>query len=433
MLQESSVETESQHWPELLSRIIQELTLGCQNLTLDELEEGVLLCSKLLSKLTPSTNFARDTSLSRNIPSPGLSPTASEFNPGDSIEYDSKTFDDSLENSSTRTNSESSNETRDSPRDHTDQSKLLSNLLSRYSVEASGIVAEASRDEGPNSRDHESKSHATSRDDNQPNDENWSSQVSEHVIVEKFRTPKFEKTDGDKNSDDGIDDGEMAQKEEKRSKDSEGKRGRKDRAQSDLDKPKDAKMKDSKKNEKGTDVKEKRKSKKDKSKDKSKDKPKEKGKKGKNERSKPSNIDTKSLPKPGEDSAIEHDSQSMLIRRCIDHYMDFILEFFKWKIFRAENALDLLARDTFSRVKDVEMRARVGGQACAGHVECACSSPSRAAKTYVAMCKLLVELSCFPMQDRETENDGLVKKGMSSSTLFILDSSISCKLSFLEI
>ena len=406
------METESQHWPELLARIIQELTLGCQNLNLDELEEGVLLCSKLLSKLTPSTNFSRDTSLSRQISSASLSPTASEFNPGDSIEYDSKTFDDSLENYSTRANSESSNETRDSPRDHTDQSrdrKLVSSgslesrdsFESRDSVESVDVVAEASRDQDPKSRDHESESRATSRGEDEANE-----------MVEKFRTPKFEKTTGDKNSDDVIDGEKMAVKE-KRSKESEGKRGKKERIKSDSDRPTDGKVKNGKKNEKGNDLKERRKSRKEKTKSK------EKEKKVKIQTPKPSNIDTGPAIKTGEDSAAEHDSQSMLIRKCIDHFMDFILEFFKWKIFHTENALDVLARDSFCRVKDVEMHARVGGQACAGNVDCACSSPSRAAKTYAAMCKLLVELSCFPMQDRGTENDELVRKGGESNSLIL--------------
>ena len=410
------METESQHWPELLARIIQELTLGCQNLTLDELEEGVLLCSKLLSKLTPSTNFSRDTSLSRQISSASLSPTASEFNPGDSIEYDSKTFDDSLENYSTRANSESSNETRDSPRDHTDQSrdrKLVSSgslesrdsFESRDSVESVDVVAEASRDQDPKSRDHESESRATSRGEDEANE-----------MVEKFRTPKFEKTTGDKNNDDVIDGEKMAEKE-KRSKESEGKRGKKERIKSDSDRPTDGKVKNGKKNEKGNDLKERRKSRKDKS---EKTKSKEKEKKVKIQRSKPSNIDTGPTIKTGEDLAVEHDSQSMLIRKCIDHFMDFILEFFKWKIFNTENALDVLVRDSFCRVKDVEMHARVGGQACAGNVDCACSSPSRAAKTYAAMCKLLVELSCFPMQDRGTENDKLVKKGEKLMSLLVI-------------
>jgi hypothetical protein len=437
-LQESSVETESQHWPELLSAIIQELTKGCQNLTLDELEEGVLLCSKLLSKLTPSTNFARDTSLSRSIASPGLSPTGSEFDPDDSIEYDSKTFKDSSEKSSPRENGIATTETHDLPRDNTDRprdKKLESresfesrdSFESRESFESGDVVMETrgqelgSRDHEPKSRDEEPKSRVTSRDNDEFNSENLSSEGLDYVIGERFRKPKFERNNEDINSVDVVDGTKLTEKgkDGKVLEENEGKREKgkveaskkRERVKSDSDKRKDGKVKESKKDEKTNEPKEKHRSKKEKTKEKR--KPKEKSKKDKQERPKLAMIDTKSeSDKNNEEMAIKHpvDSQSMLVRKCIDHFMNFIVEFFKWKIFHTEKAMDMLANDKFTRLKEIEMRDG-GSRTCAGHVHCSCSSPSRAAKTYAAMCKLLVELSCFPMQDKGTDTDGLVKKG----------------------
>ena len=416
-MQESLVETESKHWPELLSTIIQELTKGCQDLTLDELEEGILLCSKLLSKLTPSTNFARDTSLSANIASPSLSPTSSDFDPGDSIEYDSKTFEDSVEESPPR---ESSMPTSDSSREKTNQSREKrleshDSFESRGSFDPGDLIMEGRsesklRDQELASREPEQGSHAASRDSAELNSENFSIESLEHVLGERFRTPKFDKGD--------VSDEDVSNGTKHAEKDVEGKR---------------EKVEDSKKKVKSDSEKRKNETRKEKHKNK-KEKSKEKGRKGQEEGTKRVKEDARFV-KFTEDEKNEeiakYDSQSMLIRKCIDHFMDFILEFFRWKIFRTEQAMDILHDDKFSHIKNIKMRDR-GRDTCAGHVHCSCSSPSMTAKTYTAMCRFLVELSCFPMHDNGSETDGLPQKG-KKLTLFILDSFVNFKPFFLEV
>ncbi len=402
LMQESSVETESKHWPELLGTIIQELTKGCQYLSLDELEEAVLLCSKLLSKLTPSTNFVRETSLPRGIASPGLSPTSSEFDHGDSIEYDSKTFEDSME--------------KGSPRDSTDQS--LDSFESRDSFDPGDVIMGAradirSRDQELGSREVAQESRVLSRGTDKLNNEAFSSEVLEQMIGERFRTPKFEKSKGDINNDDLVDGSKLPEKgkDGKTMKESEGKSEKENVEEAKRRERVSDKRKIDKVKEKANELKEKRRSKKEKSRDKQ--RAKEKSKKDREERPTLVNDDTKSV-KSNEDKkneeSLKYDSQSMLVRKCIDHFMNFILEFFKWKIFRTEKAMDILSSGKFSHIKDIDMRDR-GVSTCAGHVHCSCSSPTTAAKTYAAMCKLLVELSCFPMQDKGTELDGLPRKG----------------------
>ncbi|XP_048577556.1 protein dopey-1 isoform X2 [Nematostella vectensis] len=51
---EADVETQTEHWPELLRRITMEMTSRCEMMSLSEVREGICLCSKLLSKVMPS-------------------------------------------------------------------------------------------------------------------------------------------------------------------------------------------------------------------------------------------------------------------------------------------------------------------------------------------------------------------------------------------
>ena len=52
------METQSEHWPNLLRTIIQELIKNSSNLDLPTLVEGISLMSKLFSRLSPSFNQA---------------------------------------------------------------------------------------------------------------------------------------------------------------------------------------------------------------------------------------------------------------------------------------------------------------------------------------------------------------------------------------
>ncbi|KAK3711633.1 hypothetical protein QZH41_014061 [Actinostola sp. cb2023] len=51
---EADVETQTDHWPRLLCHVTMEMTSRCQSLSLVEIGEGISLCSKLLSKVMPS-------------------------------------------------------------------------------------------------------------------------------------------------------------------------------------------------------------------------------------------------------------------------------------------------------------------------------------------------------------------------------------------
>lgn len=51
---DADVEIQTEHWPELLRRITIEMTKRCETMTLDDVKEGICLCSKLLSKVMPS-------------------------------------------------------------------------------------------------------------------------------------------------------------------------------------------------------------------------------------------------------------------------------------------------------------------------------------------------------------------------------------------
>lgn len=352
----------------------------------------MLLCSKLLSKLTPSTNFVRDTSLPRNIVPSSMSPTSSEFDPGDSIEYDSKTFEDSSGSCSPR---ESGMTSCSDAHDKTPQSR--ESFESRDSFDSADVNTEP-RDQERKSREQEQvereelKSRVRSRDF----DEGLSIESSELVIVEKFPTPKFEKSKVDKNSDKVV---EGKGKEGRLVKENEEKRDK-------------SKAETSAKKERSGDSSEKRKEKGKTRREKSKEKRRKREKSGSRDEVGKSKVEetneklseSKEIEKNEE--MVRHDSQSMLIRKCIENFMDLILEFFKWKIFDGEKAMESLTSDKLYHLK--EMRSRVV-EAGGDHVKSSCGSPSPAAKTYAAMCKLLVELSCFPMQERGTESGGSMK------------------------
>lgn len=65
---EADVEIQTEHWPELLRRITIEMTKRCETMTLEDVKEGICLCSKLLSKVMPSmkTGDKSDSGLSAN-------------------------------------------------------------------------------------------------------------------------------------------------------------------------------------------------------------------------------------------------------------------------------------------------------------------------------------------------------------------------------
>ena len=48
------MEIQTEHWPELLRRITIEMTKRCDTMTLEDVKEGICLCSRLLSKVMPS-------------------------------------------------------------------------------------------------------------------------------------------------------------------------------------------------------------------------------------------------------------------------------------------------------------------------------------------------------------------------------------------
>ena len=48
------MEIQTEHWPELLRRITIEMTKRCKIMSLEDIKEGIYLCSKLLSKVMPS-------------------------------------------------------------------------------------------------------------------------------------------------------------------------------------------------------------------------------------------------------------------------------------------------------------------------------------------------------------------------------------------
>lgn len=48
------MEIQTEHWPELLRRITIEMTKRCETMTLGDVKEGISLCSRLLSKVMPS-------------------------------------------------------------------------------------------------------------------------------------------------------------------------------------------------------------------------------------------------------------------------------------------------------------------------------------------------------------------------------------------
>lgn len=48
------MEIQTEHWPELLRRMTIEMTKRCATMTLEDVKEGICLCSRLLSKVMPS-------------------------------------------------------------------------------------------------------------------------------------------------------------------------------------------------------------------------------------------------------------------------------------------------------------------------------------------------------------------------------------------
>lgn len=48
------MEIQTEHWPELLRKITIEMTKRCETMTLEDVKEGICLCSRLLSKVMPS-------------------------------------------------------------------------------------------------------------------------------------------------------------------------------------------------------------------------------------------------------------------------------------------------------------------------------------------------------------------------------------------
>ena len=48
------MEIQTEHWPELLRRITIEMTKRCETMALEDVKEGICLCSRLLSKVMPS-------------------------------------------------------------------------------------------------------------------------------------------------------------------------------------------------------------------------------------------------------------------------------------------------------------------------------------------------------------------------------------------
>lgn len=51
---EADIEIQTKHWPELLRQITIEMTKRCETMTLEDVKGGICLCSKLLSKVMPS-------------------------------------------------------------------------------------------------------------------------------------------------------------------------------------------------------------------------------------------------------------------------------------------------------------------------------------------------------------------------------------------
>lgn len=108
--------------------------------------------------------------------------------------------------------------------------------------------------------------------------------------------------------------------------------------------------------------------------------------------------------KEKEEIIADGNNQSILIKQCIEHYVKFIVEFFKSKIFHDSQLMEKLLTDNdgiASYTKNIP---------CASHENNTCSSDVDKARTFTAMCKLLVELSCFPMQSSGVSKErGLIK------------------------
>lgn len=309
-----------------------------------------------------------------------------------------------------------------------DSFELTDSVGSRKESESSDITTGArdqphpSRDITFGSRDQEPcdetksreelKSRVVARGKNTVNgeaNETWSTETLELVTGQRFKTPKFEKSNGDidgESKPDKMDGGKFVKQNEDKVEEETKKKGKR----------KDEKVKESKidGNKKEMDEKMKEKHKKEKRRVKEKSK----SKRDKNEKGKPklevdkNSAELKQQKSKNNEEFVKHDSQSMLVRKCIDHFMNFILEFFKWKIFRSQKAMEMLTSEKFSHFKQIDMRDKASS-ACTGHVDNSCNVPSPAAKTYAAMCKLLVELSCFPMQDKRMELDGTIAKGLN--------------------
>lgn len=79
------METQSEHWPNLLRTVIQELINKSSTLDLPTLVEGISLMSKLFSRLSPSFNQAESQGFISPLPSQGLEENSFNFAETDGI------------------------------------------------------------------------------------------------------------------------------------------------------------------------------------------------------------------------------------------------------------------------------------------------------------------------------------------------------------
>lgn len=469
----------------MLAHIIQELTKGCQNLTLEELEEGILLCSKLLSKVTPSTNVVdsgRTTPSPRHLISTSSNPTEEGVN-------------DVQESQNRKENGDKETQKKD---------ELHS---SKESIE--DLSREVSRDER-SPRDNGSRVNKGSRaregsrgnqESREIKDKDPDLKVAKEGDVDpvnggSFRTPRFERDDGGLEGNDNVDGSEELNEREnehrgkdlgssgdleinksaKGSVDFEERKdiGRKEDAKEreDVGGRKNSERKENGKGGKSTDTRDNPKGKKSAKKEKRKERQKDKGEneqRVKKDEKKEANrmkdevrhveieedekqedsvliVKTRDVEQPrGIDEAkvemdIKQVSQSALVRDCIKHFQTFVEEFFRCKILHSKKAKAFVEDDTLSEINKLEVitqGAQRNEKAGCGAVdeECRDTVLSGLTKTYTATCKLLVELSCFPMQNKETESEvsSRPEKGKSLDTIFISSSAMLHLLCFSQL
>ena len=481
--QEASVEIESKHWPELLAEIIQELTKGCQSLTFEELEEGILLCSKLLSKVTPSTNVVLDSGITspRGLLSLSFSPDEEESNdvqesqngsnessPRDDQPRDDQSRDDQSRDEHARDDQPHQNESHDdqSPegaksRDNQSRDNQSRDNQSRDTSHGERLsMDEGLSVDGETHANDESAENKESRVNTEGTPDVKPVDVNARVDVngELFRKPEFRRDGGNEDGDimDGWEEvkgNETKQKRKEVQKKQDGGTDGVEKAKKDIEKTKDVKRKKDgsrRKNSGGKSDgkrresietkefgKEKKSTKKDKRKERSneemvekekkKDKRKEqksdrkdKKKKGNGRKEKRRSVENEKQLKHDsvfadetEDTEgplgihvtnIEQVSQSVLIRNCITHFQTFVLEFFRCKILHSEKCKEFLEKDGLRKINELNIVSEKSRKITRSlSEECRESAPGRPAQTYTAACKLLVELSCFPMQNKGTE------------------------------